>query len=109
MDAIYINKSTEPVNRPPFEMPEINGNAEVRVTVKADDGSGSISFHNISYTVEQRMCFKKRPPKVILNNVRLVAICTYKAGKLGMLMSKSVHGCSYPCHNKHSINFLQYL
>jgi len=33
-----------------------------------------ISFHNITYTVEQRVCFKKKPPKIILNDVRSVAI-----------------------------------
>ena len=29
-----------------------------------------VSFHNISYQVTQRSCFKKLPPKTILRNVR---------------------------------------
>ena len=33
--------------------------------------TGTLSFHDISYVVEQtQSCFKKRSPKVILNNVR---------------------------------------
>ena len=31
-----------------------------------------ISFHNITYTVPQGWFFQKKPPKVILNNIRLV-------------------------------------
>ena len=48
------------------------------------EGGGCISFHNVSYTVEQRTCLKKRPPKVILNDVRSVepvaAQYTYMCG-----------------------------
>ena len=32
----------------------------------------NISFHNITYTVPQGRFFQKKPPKVILNNIRLV-------------------------------------
>ena len=32
-----------------------------------------ISFHNITYTVPQGWFFQKKPPKVILNSIRLVA------------------------------------
>ena len=31
-----------------------------------------VSFHNITYTVPQGWFFQKKPPKVILNNIRLV-------------------------------------
>ena len=87
MDVVYSNKTVKPEVKPEpaFEMP-LPSNYEMKTTdiakviengiaqTNADEGSGSISFHNISYTVEQRTCLKKRPPKIILNNVRSVAI-----------------------------------
>ena len=45
------------------------GNANRKVKLE-DEDVRSISFHNICYAVEQRKYFKKRPPKIILNNVR---------------------------------------
>jgi len=54
-----------------LEMSELKSDKDVpNGNVQAEDNGGSITFHNISYTVEQRMCFKKRPPKVILDDVR---------------------------------------
>ena len=36
-----------------------------------------ISFHNITYTVPQGWFFQKKPPKVILNDIRLVYVVRY--------------------------------
>ena len=76
MDVIYRNKSA--VSEPAFEIAAgVKGDVAIHVAnKKISEPSGygesgeSISFHNITYTVEQRKCFKKRPPKVILNDVR---------------------------------------
>jgi len=43
-----------------------------------DQSNKCVSFHNISYEVSQRSCFKKQPPKIILDNVRYCANpCVY--------------------------------
>ena len=58
------------------EIPEVTiGDVvnDVKMAVKdpaRDEDRRSMSFHNISYAVEERIWFKKCPPKVILNNVR---------------------------------------
>ena len=82
MDVVYSNaKVVKP--EPAFEMSPPS-NYETKTTdppnvvengivQPKDEGRESISFHNISYTVEQRLCLKKRPPKIILNDVRSVA------------------------------------
>jgi len=49
-----------------FESVELN----TFVNSGAATDSRFISFHNITYTVEQRVCFKKQPAKIILNDVR---------------------------------------
>ena len=38
-----------------------------------DQSNECVSFHNISYEVSQRSCFKELPPKTILDNVRYCA------------------------------------
>jgi len=38
-----------------------------------DQSNKCVSFHNISYELSQRSCFKKLPPKTILDNVRYCA------------------------------------
>ena len=73
MDFIYTNTSVEQVKESEsVEVSEVTGGASaLNAKVKNNDEDiGSISFHNITYAVEQRMCFKKRPPKIILNDVR---------------------------------------
>lgn len=86
MDVIYSNKSSigsKPITvvEPAFEIAELEVKSETAVANGKmlqpydEAGGGFISFHNISYTVEQRKCFRKRPPKVILNNVRYVRYC----------------------------------
>ena len=71
MDVVYTNNFVKPAMESEFmvsakvDIGVANGKAQIN-----DAGSRSISFHNITYAVEQRMCFKKRPPKVILNDVR---------------------------------------
>ena len=42
------------------------------VATHLKDVKNYISFHNITYTVPQGWFFQHKPPKVILNNVRLV-------------------------------------
>ena len=81
MDAIssvlYANGTIYPIMEPECEIPKIpKGDVNGKITVKdavRDEDSRSISFHNISYAVEERMWFKKCLPKVTLNNVRYVA------------------------------------
>ena len=70
MDDVYSNMSAdiEPVQGQDFEAVELSNFPAMNGEVVSD--SRFISFHNITYTVEQRVCFKKRPPKVILNDVR---------------------------------------
>ena len=71
MDNVYSNMSVDAeAGKGPgqnFETVELN-------TFMTNGGvatdSRFISFHNITYTVEQRVCFKKQPPKIILNDVR---------------------------------------
>ena len=77
MDVIYTNRSIKPVMDQKSEIPEVPtvtsaemGNTNGKVKLEDDEDVRSISFHNICYAVEQRKCFKKRPPKVILDNVR---------------------------------------
>ena len=69
MDVVYSNyRFIEPELA--FEAKECAASDDIVLT-KEYSGEGTISFHNISYVVEQtQLCFKKRPPKVILNNVR---------------------------------------
>ena len=79
MDAIssvlYANGTIYPIMEPECEIPKVpkddvvNGKMTVKDAVR-DEDSRSISFHNISYVIEERIWFKKCPPKVILNNVR---------------------------------------
>ena len=85
MDVIYTNRSIKPVMEskeskipevPTVTSADIMGNANGKVKLEDDEGVRSISFHNVTYMVEQRKCFKKRPPKVILNNVRYSYIPT---------------------------------
>ena len=90
MDVVYSNKTVKPEvkpvdsEEPGIEMPAVPNWDEMKATDVAngmgngvlqtnDEGGGYISFHNISYAVEQRVCLKKRPPKIILNNVRSVS------------------------------------
>ena len=54
------------------EMGNVNGKVKLE-----DEDVRSISFHNICYAVELRNYFKKRPPKVILNNVRCAISIDY--------------------------------
>ena len=80
MDVVYSNAETvQP--EPAFEMRKTQEKTKDPANViengivqpndeGRDEGRGSISFHNISYMVEQRICLKKRPPKIILDNVR---------------------------------------
>ena len=86
MDVIYTNRSIKPaMESAGSEIPEVPtvtsaemGAANGKVKLGEDEENGrSISFHSVSYMVEQRKCFKKRPPKVILNNVRYV--CLYRS------------------------------
>lgn len=87
MDVVYSNNTVKPVVDTGFEMGAVKtvagcgGDMTVNIAANGgmfggkmqtsgDEGSGSISFHNITYTVEQRTCLKKGPPKVILNDVR---------------------------------------
>ena len=84
MDDIYTNKTIQPPIDQAFEVSvEVNGSKikttreEMRdfsngIAQPNHEGGGCISFHNVSYTVEQRTCLKKRPTKVILNDVRSV-------------------------------------
>ena len=79
MDVVYTNNFVKPAMESEFDdvvsakvdIGIANGKAQIN-----DAGSRSISFHNITYAVEQRMYFKKRPPKVILNDVRY-AVASY--------------------------------
>lgn len=73
MDVVYTNyRFIEPELA--FEAKECAARGDKKVLTKEysrEYYTETISFHNISYIVEQtRLCFKKRPPKVILNNVR---------------------------------------
>ena len=48
-----------------------------------------ISYHNITYTVPQGWFFqKKKPPKVILNNIRLVAIAIASISRYSRAQNK---------------------
>ena len=47
----------------------------VKDPLGGDQSNKCVSFHNISYKVSQRSCFKKLP-KTILDNVRYCANCT---------------------------------
>ncbi|XP_065906231.1 broad substrate specificity ATP-binding cassette transporter ABCG2-like isoform X2 [Dysidea avara] len=62
-----MSADIEPVQGQDFEAVELSNFPAMNGEVVSD--SRFISFHNITYTVEQRVCFKKRPPKVILNDV----------------------------------------
>ena len=42
----------------------------VKDPLGGDKSNKCVSFHNISYEVSQRSCFKKLPPKTILDNIR---------------------------------------
>ena len=70
MDDVYSNMSadTGPVKGQDFETVELSNFPAMNGEAVYEDRF--ISFHNITYTVEQRVCFKKRPPTVILNDVR---------------------------------------
>ena len=70
MDVVYSNyRFIEPELA--FEAKECAASDDKKILTKEYSGEGTISFHNISYVVEQtQLCLKKRPPKVILNNVR---------------------------------------
>jgi len=79
MVDVYSNKSAdiEPVmgqNR--FETVEIKDFPPVNGWTNGDIAYSDrfISFHNITYTVEQRACFKKQSPKIILNNIRYLVV-----------------------------------
>ena len=89
MDDIFANTTIQPPNGQAFEV-HLDPNSLKAKTKKEEirdfpngiaqtnhEGGGCISFHNVSYTVEQRTCFKKRPPKVILNDVRYVGKALY--------------------------------
>ena len=87
MDAIFANTTVQPPNGQAFEV-HVDPNFKAKTTKEEirdsngiastnHEGGGCISFHNVSYTVEQRTCFKKRPPKVILNDVRCVSKALY--------------------------------
>ena len=73
--ALYANGTIYPIMESECEIPKVpkgdvvNGKMTVKDAVRDEDGR-SISFHNISYAVEERIWFKKCPPKVTLNNVR---------------------------------------
>lgn len=80
MDVICANNSVKPTMESEFGETPLKvktgakydmGGSNGKVLINAA-GSGTISFHNITYTVEQRTCCKKRPPKVILDDVRYV-------------------------------------
>ena len=71
MDAIYTNK---PAESKVSQVPTGMGVANRKLKLENDEDVRSISFHNVSYMVEQRKCFMKRPPKIILNNVRYACI-----------------------------------
>jgi len=67
MDDVYSNMSTDI---------ESATGQDIEVYRYGEEVSDSrfISFHNITYTVEKRVCFKKRPPKIILNDIRYCTI-----------------------------------
>jgi len=74
MDDVYSNMSAdiESMKGQDIELNQFGNGVSI---------SRFISFHNITYTVEQRVCFKKRQPKVILNDIRydleeVVLYCT---------------------------------
>ena len=69
MDDVYSNMSAAielQKEQTAVELPYTNGCTDGETVYK----DHFISFHNITYTVEQRVCFKKRSPKIILNEVR---------------------------------------
>jgi len=73
MNDVYVNVSADkdPVKGQDFDTVGPNTFTVImngRERVATD--SRFISFHNITYAVEQRVCFKKQLPKVILNDVR---------------------------------------
>ena len=67
MDNVYSNVSADIM-----DIESMKAGQDIELNQFGDEVSISrfISFHNITYTVEQRVCFKKQPPKVILNDIR---------------------------------------
>ena len=75
MDVVYGNRFIEPELA--FELEECAARENKKVHLTAREyctgakATGSLSFHSISYIVEQKRTYiKNRPPKIILNNVR---------------------------------------
>ena len=64
---VYVQSSFNRFNRPS------EGSWRTRESsTQVVDSSNYISFHNISYTISERRCFRHIPHKAILNNVRSV-------------------------------------